>query len=367
MKYFIALFMIFVAYLYAVRTELHSSVTEESALDGVCDTTDTVSILFCGDLMLHMPQVISARYDGKYVFDSVFTLVKPIFEAADIVVTNLETTISEGEFSGYPRFRSPSEIVWAMKNAGIDVAMLANNHCCDAGRVGIETTAKYLDSAKIVHMGVYADSTTYARNRVKLVEKNGVKIAFLNYTYGTNGIHVPDGCVVNLIDTSIIKSDLFLARAIGADVVIPFFHWGEEYMHRPSKAQTELVRWCMALGVNNIIGSHPHVVQPIETITCERGEKIGTVAYSLGNFISNQRMQPRDGGVFFKLTITKHGDNEVKYASDYQLFWVDKYFADGRYKYVVIPDNYGRDTMPDGARKFLTTTQKILNDGVQQR
>lgn len=364
MKYFIALSMILASYIYAIETECNPSVATEHSVEVTCDTTDTVTILFCGDLMLHMPQVESAEYDGKYVFDSVFMLVKPIFDSFDLVVTNFETTISEGNFSGYPRFRSPSEIVWAMKNAGIDVAMLANNHCCDGDRKGIETTAKYLDSAKIVHTGVYADSSKYAKNRIKIVERNNIKIAFLNYTYGTNGIKIPDGCVVNLIDTIVIKEDIFLARAIGADVVIPFFHWGEEYMHRPSKAQTELVRWCITHDITNIIGSHPHVVQPIETIISEKGESIGTVAYSLGNFISNQRMPPRDGGLFLKLTITKRGDSQINYNVEHQLFWVDKHFADGRHKYVVRPDNGGDDTLPNGADKFLKTTRKVLNDGV---
>jgi poly-gamma-glutamate synthesis protein (capsule biosynthesis protein) len=279
------------------------------------------------------------------------------FRDADLAVVNLETTLSrEGNYSGYPCFCSPAEVAYAMRYMGIDVALLANNHCLDRGAVGVRRTADILDECDIERMGVFRDSTDYSRNNIKYLTRGGVRLAMLNYTYGTNGIPTPKGVVVNQLDTVTMKRDLHSISPDSVDCVVAFVHWGNEYERRPNRNQRKLAEWMKCHGVDIIIGSHPHVVQPYEQ---DKDGKI--VVYSLGNFISNQRKRYTDGGLIVTIDIEEVEQGELKYSISHIPVWVR------RPDYTLLPPEVGDTIRLDAASRtaynlFMADTKKLLGD-----
>lgn len=276
-------------------------------------------IVAAGDLMQHMPQVSAARRsDGRYDYRESFRHVARYFREADLAIVNLETTLSdEGPYSGYPCFRSPSAVADAMRDMNIDLAVMANNHCCDRGARGIVSTADILDSRGIARTGVYRDSLDYASSNVAYLERGGIAFAVVNYTYGTNGIPVPRGTIVNLLDTVAMARDLASIDRRRADCVIAAVHWGNEYERRPNAEQRAVAAFLKRHGVDLIIGSHPHVAQPFETESDG-----GVTLYSLGNFVSNQRKRYCDGGLVAVIDVTLAPDGELSYSTDIVPVWV---------------------------------------------
>jgi len=169
-----------------------------------------LSLLFIGDIMGHDEQIASARNvgNGSYEYDDVFRHVRDEISEADIAVANLEVTLGGPPYKGYPAFSSPASLAAACRNAGMDVLVTANNHSVDRGRKGILSTIQRLDSLGIMHTGTFAD--TVARDTLSpfIIEKNGISVAILNYTYGTNGLKVPAPTIVNMLDTAVISSEL---------------------------------------------------------------------------------------------------------------------------------------------------------------
>ncbi|MBQ7791019.1 MAG: CapA family protein [Rikenellaceae bacterium] len=256
-------------------------------------------IVFGGDVMAHTPQLSAAQTADGYSFDRSFEYVAPILKQADLAVVNLETTLSRRPpYTGYPMFRTPAELAVTMQYAGVDVAALANNHICDRGASGITTTISVLDSLKINYMGAYADSMT---RQPLYVSAADITVAMLNYTYGTNGLPTPRGMVVNRIDTVQMAADIAAIDRECVDVVCVMLHWGEEYQRRPNRAQRAVAEFCRRQGVELIIGSHPHVAQPIE---CDSATRWATV-YSLGNMVSNQQWRYSDGGLLAEVTVSR--------------------------------------------------------------
>ncbi|MCL2561501.1 MAG: CapA family protein [Rikenellaceae bacterium] len=303
---------------------------------------DDVTFVFLGDLMQHMPQVRAAAVPaGGFDYMPCFALVRERWSDTDFVVANLETTLTDSGFAGYPCFRSPWQLARDAKLSGINVMVTANNHICDAGMRGIEKTVHYLDSLGIIHTGVFKDSTSYMRDYPLLLRKNGRRIALLNYTYSTNGIPVPRGAIVPLIDTVQIKSDIERAKEKCATDIIAFMHWGEEYRTTPSQAQRSLARWLHRNGVDVVIGSHPHVVQPIE-YHVHNGDTTAVTVYSLGNFISNQRWEGTYGGIGVKLTIS-NTPGRSKYRVEHWSNYVSMDYRGNRY--VIVPQCM-RDSLP---------------------
>ena len=302
-------------------------------------------IVAAGDLMQHQPQLYAARLADSvtYDFSPSFRYIAPYFRQADLAIVNLETTLSyEGPFTGYPAFRSPASLVDAMYDMGVDVAALANNHCCDKGLRGIRSTTAILDSAKISRVGVYPDTLDYAARNILYLERCNIRFAIVNYTYGTNGIPIPRGTVVNLLDTVVMARDLSAINHDEVDCIIAVVHWGNEYELLPNREQRRLAAFMRRNGVDVIIGSHPHVVQPAES------SADGITLYSLGNFVSNQRTTPRDGGLVATIDVeiidTLAADGRVKKTvKNYSLrltpVWV--HLPD----YAILPPEIG-DTLP---------------------
>lgn len=299
------------------------------------DEAKTIKLLFLGDIMGHGPQ-IKAAYNPltkTYSYESNFKYIKNTFSQADFVIGNLEVTLGTRPFKGYPQFSSPPELAAAAQNAGIDVLGTANNHSCDRRKKGIIKTIDVLDSLHIKHFGTYSSPFAKESSNPLLIEKNDIKIALLNYTYGTNGIPVPTGTVVNLLDKKTISEDIAVAKALQPDEIIAFVHWGQQYKDLPSASQKNWFAYFKSLGVNIVIGSHPHVVEPM---LWDKEDK-SLVVYSLGNFISNQRTFPRDGGALFELILTKKENQTAIESVSYLLTWVYKQTFENGFDYCVLP------------------------------
>ena len=250
------------------------------------DLPDRAVVAFSGDVMQHLPQVAAARQaDGSYDYTSVFAQVAPFWRAADFAVVNLETTLADAPpYTGYPMFRSPRALASALAAAGVTHAALANNHAMDASRRGVEQTLRALNDVSLVPVGI-GDS-------VVLLSKGALRLALVNATYGTNGMPVPEGITLGLLDTVYLARQIAEARRREATHIVAFVHWGNEYQRRASDEQREWARWLVEQGVDAVVGSHPHVVQQIEP----------PVVYSLGNFVSNQRERYKRSGLSVRLT-----------------------------------------------------------------
>ena len=254
----------------------------------LAQTIDSISIYFAGDIMQHEAQLKAAlRADGTYDYTGCFTQVTPEIEDADIAVCNFETTLGGVPYSGYPQFCSPDELAAAVRDAGFDIFLTANNHCLDRRTRGLVRTLDVLDSLGIPHLGTYRDLAERDSLYPYIIERNSMRIALLNYTYATNGIPVAAPCIVNYIDTTQIKADVIRARQLKADCIIACMHWGTEYRLEPDKSQKTLEEWLYSIGVDHIIGGHPHVVQPIRTLPHRYHAGSSLTVWSLGNYISN--------------------------------------------------------------------------------
>ena len=265
------------------------------------------TLAVCGDVMSHMPVTNDAweEEQGAYDYGPIFAQAAPYLQAADYAVANLETTLSEtGPYSGYPAFKSPAALAGDLAEAGFDLLLTANNHCLDRGWDGLVSTLDALDGAGLAHVGTCRSAEERAENTIHVADVGGISVAFLGYTYGTNGIPVPQGrdyavslfntdymTTLSTPDTGRLEEDLAAARALDTDLIAVLIHWGVEYRTTQNAYQEELADLLIANGADLVLGGHPHVLQPIETRTAAGwdGEaRTGFVSYSLGNFISSQ-------------------------------------------------------------------------------
>ncbi len=265
------------------------------------------SVVFAGDMMQHQSQIKSALHESSvYRYDECFRGVSHLIRQADIAVCNLEAPLGGRPYTGYPAFSAPDEFASAISDAGFDIFLTANNHCLDKGRNGLIRTLDILDSLGIRHLGTYRNQAERDSLHPMIADICGIRFAFLNYTYGTNGIAVPPPCVVNLIDTIQIADDLNRARNLKADCIIVCIHWGDEYHLMQNRGQENLARWLISHGADHIIGSHPHVIQPVVMLPdADKGVPKHVVAYSLGNFISGMSAAHTDTGLLLKLNVSR--------------------------------------------------------------
>ena len=280
------------------------------------DVSFTLSAI--GDIMCHNTQYLDAydkttdTYDFSYVFDDISLYTK----TADICVGNLETTFAGEEvgYSSYPTFNTPDSLAYELKDIGLDVLSTAGNHALDKGFDGLSRTIDVLNDADISHLGTYKTEEDQNKTLIKYVK--GIKIAFVNYAYGTNGIQIPSdkSFCVNLIDENLMKTQLDNAKKENPDIIIACMHWGNEYKTTQNSTQEDLANFLFQNGVDIILGTHPHVLEPMEkrTITLEDGTtKDGFVIYSLGNFISDQNAENTRNSIILNLDITKHVDGKI--------------------------------------------------------
>jgi len=302
-----------------------------------------VTIAAVGDLLMHLPigDSVFVRETNSYAFDRVFAPIAPYLSWCDYSVANLETRIAGTHiaYRGYPRFNTPADLAGHLGDAGFDLMATANNHCLDWGWAGIVNTLNAVDSAGLQRVGTYGDPEE--KREPFLVDLYGIRIAFLNYTSSTNGLTIQPEYrfAYNMLDFEVAATEAALARENGADLVIAIVHFGEEYQRTVSPSQRDAAQRLCEAGVDVIIGSHPHVVQPIEKIVVERdGELVEcVVAWSLGNFVSCQREMYRDSGIILYLEIEKIGARTTVCGVSYLPVWVQQGRTDGGTRYRILP------------------------------
>ena len=327
---------------------------------------DSLSLIFIGDIMGHGGQ-IEAAYNAEtksYNYDVVFEKIKPVLDRADITIANLEVTLAGPPYSGYPQFSSPDALVKSCKRNGIDVLVTANNHSCDRRKNGMIRTLEVLDANQIPHTGTFRNSVERKHNNLLILRKGAIRIGVLNYTYGTNGLKAQKPTSVNYIDTKTMRLDIEKSKLENLDQLIVITHWGLEYQTSPNKSQIKVAEFLLDNGADMVIGGHPHVIQK----AIWRKEKNQLVAFSLGNFVSNQASVNTDGGMMLELTLVKNENNiEIKNPG-YHLIWVHKPNVNGKKIYEIIPCNlYENDTTIMNATNnskmnlFIKNARKIMS------
>lgn len=336
--------------------ETVEKIQEENIDKGSVD----IKITSVGDILLHGP-IIDAYKNDSYNFNNIFKYVKPYIESSNYSVANMEgLTSDKDKYSGYPCFNAPTTILDSLKESGVDMLLGANNHRIDGGN------AKYFDSLNEIEKRKFdfVGAKKTKEDKSYLVKDiNGIKVGFINYTFNTtkelgqpslNGIPFSkevDGLVDNfnqdnLDETKkVLKTSIDNVKKDGAEFIIFYPHWGAEYHIEPMDYQRNISQFLCDEGVNLTIGGHPHVLEPIDTITSSSGDNKMVVLYSMGNFISNQRLETLNSyegecGVIFNVTLNKDlNTNKVILKNyDYIPTWVRKYTnANSQTKFEIIP------------------------------
>lgn len=289
----------------------------------------TAALAVCGDAMSHMPVTNDAWNGERYDYARIMAAARPYVEAADYAVVNLETTLSGGPpYSGYPAFNSPDDMARDLKALGFDLCLTANNHCLDRGFSGLSRTLDVLDETGLAHVGTSRTREERDQNIVT-ADVGGISVAFLGYTYGTNGIPIPKSrpYAVNVFNTDYLTAlsnpdrdrlaaDLAAAQALETDLVAVMIHWGLEYKLTQNQYQEELADFLFEHGADIILGGHSHVPQPMALRALPDGRQ-GFVCYSLGNFISSQTKPNTDTTAVLTLTLTRDNETGETQVTDY--------------------------------------------------
>jgi poly-gamma-glutamate synthesis protein (capsule biosynthesis protein) len=329
---------------------------------------DTIRLIFVGDVMQHSTQFNGAlRSDGVYDFEPCFKLIKDEISSADLAIANLEVPLAGKPYSGYPTFSAPDEIAIDLKKTGFDVLVTANNHSCDKGAKGVKRTLNMLDSFGIIHTGMFRNKQERTDKYPLILTVKNFKIAILNYTYGINGMNA-NPLLVNMIDSVQIVKDIETAQLSSPDIIIAFMHWGNEYQRYPDNEQKKLTDILFCNGVNLIIGAHPHVIQPMEKRYSANGRCDKLVAYSLGNFVSNQPFPDTDGGVILKVSLIKDETSAKIVWAGYSLIWVYKPKENGKTRHYILPaadyENNNKmlnATFQKNIQRFVNSARTLLN------
>ena len=321
------------------------------------DSVAYATIRIVGDLMCHSTQFNYAKVSAdSFDFTGVYKEVKSYLSDADLTIGNLETVTAgkSKSYSGYPFFNAPDDFVSALKDAGFNLLVTANNHAIDQGEKGVIRTIEQIVKNRMNYSGTAISQAD--KDSIRIFDFNGIKIAVLAYTENTNGIQIPKGkdYLVNLVNSDSIAVDINKARNKGAEIVLVQFHYGEEYKREPNTYQKQTVDSTISSGADIIIGSHPHAIQPLNYFKTENAKlDTGLIAYSMGNFISNQRWRYSDAGVILSITLAKNILKDSVYISDVQYLptWVFKGEIEGKKEYVIIPED---PTKPDSTYTYLS-------------
>lgn len=317
-------------------------------VSAVAQGQDSLKIIFAGDLMGHGGQIKAAQTaDGRYDYSPCWKFIKDYVQSSDLAIANFELTLAGPPYKGYPQFSSPDQVLVDACNAGFDIFTTVNNHCMDGGKKGFMRTLYVFDSLGVPHLGTYRNTEEREKGHPMMVERNGFKLGLVTYTYGTNGLPVPDPLVVNMIDTAQMKADLAKAKELGAEYRIALIHWGEEYHTKANAEQEMLAKLLLDNGADIVIGGHPHVVQNATMDALPENDITPQIAvYSMGNLVSNQRDINTDGGIMIELTLKKNaqaskvsGNQSIQQECLYMPYWVYRGEYDGLYQYYILPSN----------------------------
>lgn len=321
-------------------------------------------LMVAGDIMSHMPITKDAyvAQEGRYDYGHMLQFAARQLSAADYAVGNLETTLAGGpNYSGYPAFNSPDALAYDAKAAGFDLLSTANNHCRDKGLDGLYRTLDVLDEAGLAHVGTYRSQAERDENSgIYVADVGGISVAFLSYTYGLNGFQLSSDTMyaANLFNLdyyttlsqpnkALMETDLAAARALDTDLIAVMIHWGVEYQNTQNSYQETLAEFLVGQGADLVLGGHPHVLQPYQTVTAtgwDGTERQGFVCYSLGNFLSNQQELETKTTAILDLELTKDAQGEttvtgVSYTPYYMIH---------------------RDGAPVGQRRYLVNIHEAM-------
>jgi len=360
------------------------------------------TVISTGDIMVHDPQLSGAYVaaTGEYDFSDIFVRTEPYFKAADLAVANLEVTFAGNEgrkYSCYPAFNCPDSLADSIKNSGLNLILTANNHSYDTGLDGFMRTQQVLQSKGIEYTG------TRLNNEIKpyiIKEINGIKIGIADFTYETdgadssrkylNGIRLSQEAAPLINSFSYRKIEEFYKtademikgmKADGAEFTLFYIHWGNEYKTEPNSWQKNIAQQLSNRGLDMIIGSHPHVIEPIELIYSEDGENTTVCLYSTGNAVSNQRQERMDScpsghtedGLLISFTLEKSKDGVSLCDLDIIPTWVDKFLKNGKYRYTIYPLESPDDasnkfnlseSVSNRAKRSYNRTVEIIADGL---
>lgn len=395
-------------YLPAQGTVATTVTTTEPTTEEITEpyVTSTAVIRSAGDILIHNPVHRAAKQsDGTYDFSNIFTNLEKVIGGCDYFVINLETTLggTDGrEISGYPLFNSPDVLVDNLKDAGVDCLLTANNHSYDSFSSGFLRTIDIIEKNKLDYTGTRKEETD---PKFLIKEINGIKFGFICYTYETgatsgydkalNGMNMNNEIapLINSFDYYDLDSfytefdeQIKLMKKQGAEVIAAYMHWGDEYKLTENSYQREMAQEICDMGVDVIVGGHPHVVEPVDLITSTDGKHKTVCLYSMGNIVSNQRrnrMRLNTGhtedGLVFEMTFTKYSDGTVIFDSiDSIPTWVHLYTESGRSVYSIVPLNGNLDkkaeklglTKTSGglseAKKSYDRTMKIVEEGTKE-
>ncbi len=317
-----------------------------------------VTMVAVGDNLIHSPIYKSCSTDDGFNFDGVYENIAPKIKKYDIAVINQETIFvnDRRRLGGYPAFGSPTAVGEATRKAGFNVVTHATNHTYDKGASGIEETLGFWDK--------YDDVTVLGINKsaeesqiIDIVSKNGIDIAMLNFTYGLNGLRLPNGkeYLVNILDHSENTKELIKKAERISDITVVFVHFGTEYTHTPTKEQQKDVEFLCENGADIIIGTHPHVIQPVREYVSQNKNK-AVVFYSLGNFISNQDSVSKILGGMAEITIVK--ENEKTYVESFKMLPTVTHISNRKYTSYML-DDYTDDLAKTHTRCPNLTVAKI--------
>jgi poly-gamma-glutamate synthesis protein (capsule biosynthesis protein) len=321
--------------------------------------TSTVTLAAVGDILIHDTVYRDAQVTSSYNFRPMFRQVRGEISSADIAFANQESMIGGEELglSSYPQFNSPYGLADDLKWAEFDIVNLANNHTLDQGEQGIKNATNYLDKIGLKYIG--AARSASSSKKIKIIEKKDIKLSFLGYTYGTNGIPVPRGkdYLVNLIDQKQIQQDIAKAEK-KSDLTVVSLHFGTQYQKQPNQIQKNLAKKLNQAGADIILGHHPHVLQPIEWVESENNKTL--VAYSLGNFLSGQIGLERNIGGILKVDINKKDKKTTIGKVSFIPTWVK---SNKRSNFEIIPlkeaDKFGLD---HAKKKYQETMKHVLGE-----
>ncbi|MCB6415957.1 CapA family protein [Faecalimonas umbilicata] len=359
----------------------------------------TATLFTAGDIIMHKPFLTSPAYykeDGTYDYNPIFTYVKSYLESADFAVTTLECALTDGDYSGYPTFHSPDAIAEALAANGVDMCLLANNHIYDNGDEGLQRTMDVMTQNSLLYAGT---RKTTSDKTYTIQDIGGIKVGFFNYVFETeevngqktiNGIAVTDESapLINSFQSNDLESfyreietGLEEMEAEGVEFTVAYMHWGIEYQTEESEEQDAMAQRLCDMGIDALIGSHPHVIQPVDLLESADGNHQMLCAYAIGNHLSNQRTEYMDGLAYghtedgLMLSLTLHRDKEGQVSiekADFIPTWVSLTNNNGA-EYYILPLNEpdkleemtGLSVAAD-AQESLARTNAIISEGVNK-
>lgn len=379
------------------QSKTASSLSIEGQEDAVEEAT--AKLLATGDIIMHKPFIESSMYrnsDGTYNYDSIFKYVKEDFEAADFVTTTIEGSLVDSDYYGYPTFRTPTEIATSLKNNSVDMVLLANNHIYDNGDSGLQTTIGHIEENGLLYTGIRKNTE---EKPYTIQDINGIKIGMINYVFETesngyaksiNGIGVTDEAAPLINSFNSGKLDEFYTeidgylkemQEAGAEFTVAYMHWGVEYDTEGTSEQREMAQKLCDMGLDALIGSHPHVIQPVDLFTSADGSNEMVVAYAIGNQVSNQRTEYMEGltygysedGYMVELTVKRGADGTVTIDNTQFIpIWL-YHSTNGGGEYYVLPldepDTLAEKTglgLGTDVEDSLTRTNGIISTGVEK-